>query len=118
VRNLAQRSASAAKETAERIRASTERTDAGAQAVQDVLASFAAIDNAQQKVSALIANVKQATHAESGHLQTVDQAVKRIDAMTQTNASAAEQLTASVATTQEQTTAMRRAMEQFVLADG
>jgi methyl-accepting chemotaxis protein len=118
VRNLAQRSAGAAKETAERIRASTERTNAGAQAVQEVLASFAAIDAAQQKVSGLIANVQQATHAESGHLQTVDQAVARIDAMTQTNASAAEQLTASVATTQEQTTAMRRAMEQFVLADG
>jgi methyl-accepting chemotaxis protein len=115
VRNLAQRSAEAARVTGERIALSHQRTTAGAEAVGLVLQAFAAIDQATTRVAELTAATRGGIEREASQLQVVSGGVAQIDAMTQRNASAAEQLSAAVATSQEQTEAVRRDLERFML---
>ncbi len=116
VRGLAQRSATAARETAECIQRSTERTNAGAEASKLVQDSFASILNSSQKTTALIGDVMASVRAENEHLSIVSGVVAKIDSMTQSNASAAEELSAAVAMSQEQTTAVRANLSRFKVA--
>ncbi|MBL8751935.1 MAG: methyl-accepting chemotaxis protein [Planctomycetes bacterium] len=118
VRGLAQRCAAAARETAECIERSTERTNAGAAASKLVLESFGSILQSSQQTAALIGEVMASVRAENEHLAAVGGVVAKIDTMTQSNASAAEQLSAAVAMSQEQTNAARENLSRFKLVRG
>jgi len=117
VRSLAQRSAEAARVTGERITLSHQRTNAGAEAVEQVLQSFTSIADATTRVADLIEATRIGIEREATQLQTVTGSVAKIDAMTQRNASAAEQLSAAVTTSREQTAAVREELQGFTLAD-
>ena len=116
VRNLAQRSAAAARDTGARIQRSHQRTQAGAEAVVKVLTSFGDIASATTQVAALTAAVRDSIEGEAAQLQVVGAGVAKLDEMAQTNASAAEQLSAAVATSQEQTAAVRSDLGKFAVA--
>ena len=113
VRGLAQRSAAAARETAGCIQRSTERTNVGAEAAKLVAESFASILHSTVKAAALINDVQTTIKSENEHLNIVSSVAAKIDTMTQCNASAAEELSAAVAMSQEQTTALREALGRF-----
>lgn len=117
VRSLAQRSAEAARLTGERITLSHQRTNAGAEAVEQVLHSFTSIADATTMVADLIEATRIGIEREATQLQTVAGSVAKIDAMTQRNASAAEQLSAAVTSSREQTAAVREELQGFTLAD-
>ena len=90
VRSLAQRAASAARETAEKIDDATQRSSQGVEISNRVSASFKQILAKVREVDALVAEVANASHEQSSGLVQINTAVSHIDRLTQTNATGAQ----------------------------
>ncbi len=96
VRNLAQRSAQAAKDTTELIHDTVERVRTGSQVAEALDASFSQIEGGSQSVSRLIAEITNATNEQAQGVDQVNTAMAQMDKVTQENAANAEE-TASAA---------------------
>jgi methyl-accepting chemotaxis protein len=90
VRSLAQRAASAARETAEKIDDATLRSSQGVEISNRVSASFKQILAKVREVDSLVAEVANASHEQSSGLVQINSAVSHIDRLTQTNATGAQ----------------------------
>ena len=108
VRNLAQRSAQAAKETAEKIEDSIAKSANGVAISGKVTESLTQIVTKARQVDALVAEIATASREQSQGLDQVNTAVTQMDKVTQTNAataeesaSASEELNAQAATLRE-----------------
>lgn len=95
VRNLAMRSAEAAKNTASLIEGSVQNAKNGVTIAEDVAGSLAEIQKASEKVNALIAEIAAASAEQSQGIGQVNQAVQQMDKVTQSNAAAAEESAAA-----------------------
>jgi methyl-accepting chemotaxis protein len=95
VRNLATRSAKAAKETAELIEDSVARTERGSQIAGDTASSLEKIVEGTQKVSALVDEIANASNEQATGLKQINQGTSQIDQMAQENAACAEQSSAA-----------------------
>ncbi len=95
VRALAQRSAEAAKNTADLLEGSRAQADKGVTAIEEVANEFDKIFSSVQKVTELIDGVAQASHEQAEGIQQISNAVSEMDGVTQHNAAAAEQFTAT-----------------------
>jgi methyl-accepting chemotaxis protein len=91
VRNLAQRSAEAAKNTAELIEESKKNSDNGVIVSQEVGTILNDIVDGIQKVGQLINEVSAATDEQAQGLDEINKAVGELDKVTQGNAANAEQ---------------------------
>ncbi len=91
VRNLASRSAKAAKETTEMIDNSTKRVDAGTKIANDTAKALEEIMNHISKVSSLINDIAQSSKEQATGVSQTVQALSQIDQVTQRNAALAEQ---------------------------
>ncbi len=91
VRNLAQRSAQAAKETTALIENAVNRAKDGATVAQDAAQSLANIVEHVTKVADLIADISAAASEQSRGIEQINDAVRRIDGVTQRNAAVAEE---------------------------
>ncbi|HEY4082525.1 MAG TPA: methyl-accepting chemotaxis protein [Burkholderiaceae bacterium] len=87
VRNLAQRSASAAKEIKTLISDSVDKVEAGAHLVEHAGRSMGEIVDQVNRVNQLINEISDATREQSSGISQVNVAVTRLDQMTQQNAS-------------------------------
>jgi methyl-accepting chemotaxis protein len=96
VRSLAQRSAVAAKETADRIADATQRSALGVELSTRVSAGLHEIVGKARDVDRLIAEVATASHEQSEGLVQINSAITQLDKVTQSNAANAEE-TASAA---------------------
>jgi methyl-accepting chemotaxis protein len=97
VRSLAQRSAQAARETAERVHQALGRTSQGVEITDRVALSLGQILIATQKVEALAGQVATGSREQSEGLRQINTAVTEVDKVTQANAATAEE-SASAAT--------------------
>jgi hypothetical protein len=97
VRSLAQRSAQAARETAERIEDSIRKSEHGAGISGKVAASLQEIVGKARKVDELIGEIAGASSEQSQGILEVNRAVTQMDKITQSNAASAEE-SASAAT--------------------
>ena len=95
VRNLAQRSAAAAREIKALIGQSNERVAAGAKQVQQAGATMGEIVGSVQRVAQIISELTLAASEQSSGLGHVNSAVNRLDGMTQQNAALVEQSAAA-----------------------
>ncbi len=95
VRNLAQRSAAAARETADKIEDSIAKSEHGAAISAKVGASFDAIVRGAREVDDLVAEIATASNEQSKGIGQVLDAVTQMDAVTQTNAASAEESAAA-----------------------
>lgn len=95
VRNLAQRSATAAKETAEKIRRSKDLSANGVQVSRTVEQSLTEIRESSEKAVALVKEIAAASKEQSAGLQQLNTAMCELDKVTQTNAAAAEESAAA-----------------------
>jgi methyl-accepting chemotaxis protein len=118
VRSLAHRCTAAARETSERINESTERTNAGAAAAQLVQESFVNILESSEQVANLNAEVLDLIQQTNSNLVTANAAASEIDQLTQQNASAAEELTASAASSRERAQAIEQSLTGFQVNGG
>ncbi|MCG8158526.1 Tar ligand binding domain-containing protein [Brenneria goodwinii] len=115
VRNLAQKSAQAAKEIEGLIAESVNRVDAGAKQVartgnvmDDVIASI-------KQVNDLMAEIAAASDEQSQGISQVSQAVTEMDSVTQQNAALVEQSAAAAASLEEQARQLMQAVAIFQL---
>jgi methyl-accepting chemotaxis protein len=95
VRNLAMRSAEAAKNTASLIEGSVQNARSGVSIAEEVARSLTEITTASGKVNLLIAEIAAASQEQSQGVGQVNQAVQQMDKVTQGNAAAAEECAAS-----------------------
>jgi methyl-accepting chemotaxis protein len=91
VRNLAMRSAEAAKNTAAMIEESVKSAKNGVQIATEVGKTLAAITGSTQKVNALINEIAAASAEQAQGIGQVNSAVTQMDKVTQSNAAAAEE---------------------------
>jgi len=115
VRNLAQRSATAAKEISALIGESVAKVDAGSKLVGQAGATMDDIVNSVQQVSTIIAEITAASETQHAGIQQVNHAVDQMDEATQQNAALVEQAAASAAALKEQAAKLLRTVRVFRL---
>jgi methyl-accepting chemotaxis protein len=113
VRNLAQRSASAAKEIKSLIKDSVEKVDEGTRLVDESGKSLEEIVNSVKKVSDIIAEIAAASQEQSSGIEQINKAVTQMDEMTQQNAALVEEAAAASESLDEQANGLGKLMEFF-----
>jgi len=107
VRNLAMRSAEAAKNTAALIEGSVQNAKNGVVIADEVGKSLSEIQHSSEKVNALISEIAAASAEQSQGIGQVNQAVQQMDKVTQSNAAAAEECAAAAEELSGQSEQMR-----------
>lgn len=115
VRNLAQRSAGAAKEIKELIRDSVGKVEDGTLLVNESGATLQEIVSSVQKVTEMISDIAQASEEQSSGIEQVNKAISQMDEMTQQNAALVEEASAAGESMAEQANDMRRLLNFFSL---
>ncbi len=113
VRNLAQRSATAAKEISALIGESVAKVDAGSKLVEQAGATMDDIVTSVKEVTGIIAEITAASEAQHAGIQQVNHAVGQMDEATQQNAALVEQAAASAAALKEQAAKLLRTVRVF-----
>ena len=113
VRNLAQRSAQAAREIKTLITDSVERVDSGARLANDAGSTMVEVVASVSRVSAIIAEIARATREQSSGITQVNQAAGDLDKATQQNAALVEESTAASESLMQMARAMAEAVETF-----
>jgi len=106
VRNLAQRSAGAAKEIKGLINDSVEAVGQGTKLVDETGQTFTELVSAIEDVSKMIADIDSAGKEQSAGIGEVSAAVSQMDEMTQQNAALVEEAAASSKSMEEQSQAL------------
>ncbi|NOY72142.1 MAG: methyl-accepting chemotaxis protein, partial [Gammaproteobacteria bacterium] len=117
VRNLAQRSAAAAKEIKGLIKDSVEKVDDGSRLVNESGQTLQEIVTAVKKVSDIIAEIAAASQEQSTGIEQVNKAVAQMDEVTQQNAALVEQAAAASESLDEQARGLDQLMTFFSSGD-
>ncbi|MDR5896001.1 methyl-accepting chemotaxis protein [Larsenimonas suaedae] len=115
VRNLAQRSAKAAKEITGLVEESVHKVESGSQLVTLSGQTLTEIVESVKKVSNIVAEISNASQEQSTGIDQVNQAVSQMDQGTQQNAALVEEAAASSRTLEEQADQLRREVGFFQL---
>jgi len=91
VRNLAQRSAKAAKETAEMIESSIKKTDNGTKIADETSKALTEIVTGATKVTDLIGEIASASKEQAQAVIQINQGLSQVDQVTQQNTATAEE---------------------------
>ena len=113
VRNLAQRSAGAAKEIKELIRDSVNKVTDGTQLVNQSGETLKDIMLSVSKVAEMIAHISIAAEEQSSGIFEVNKSISQMDQMTQQNAALVEEIAAAGDTMTEQARQMKRKLSFF-----
>ncbi|NEX60767.1 methyl-accepting chemotaxis protein [Noviherbaspirillum galbum] len=113
VRNLAQRSASAAKEIKALISDSVEKVDAGGKLVDEAGRTMDDIVASVKHVADIMGEITAASAEQSAGIEEVNRAIARMDDMTQQNAALVEQAAAAAQSMQDQAGTLGRAVAVF-----
>lgn len=113
VRNLAQRSAEAAKEIKALISDSVQKVEEGSRLVNESGTTLDEIVNSAKKVSDIIAEIAAASEEQSSGISQVNKAVAQMDQMTQQNAALVEEAAAASESMDEQSKGLNKLMEFF-----
>ena len=101
VRNLAQRSASAAREIKTLITDSVARVDQGSQLVDQAGATMEEIVASIRRVTDIMGDIANASHEQSAGIEQVNQAISQMDQVTQQNAALVEEAAAAASSLQD-----------------
>ncbi|MES2164728.1 MAG: methyl-accepting chemotaxis protein [Pseudomonadota bacterium] len=115
VRNLAQRSAGAAKEIKELIGDSVNKVDAGSKLVDEAGQTMGLIVTSIRQVADIMGEITAATQEQSNGIEEVNQAITQMDEMTQQNAALVEEAAAAAESMQEQAEMLAQAVSIFKL---
>lgn len=102
VRNLAKRSADAAKEISTLINTSVDRIESGTRVAQGAGNTMAELVTNAQRINGLLAEVSQAATEQSAGVSSVGASVQQLDQMTQQNAALVEQTAAAASSLRDQ----------------
>lgn len=115
VRNLAQRSATAAKEIKGLIQESVSKVGEGSRLVADAGQTMADIVEGVQSVTEIMNRISNSTLEQSSGVNQINQAVGQLDQMTQQNAALVEQASAAASSLQQQASKLSSAVSMFNL---
>jgi methyl-accepting chemotaxis protein len=115
VRNLAQRSAAAARDIKQLIEDSASNVTQGSASVADAGAKIAAVVDSFRTVSRIIADIATASTEQTAGIEQVNKAVAEMDDVTQQNAALVEESAAAAQSMQEQAEALARVVGFFRL---
>jgi methyl-accepting chemotaxis protein len=118
VRNLAQRSANAAKEIKALISDSVSKVDSGSKLVSAAGQTMGEIVGSVRRVTDIMAEISAASQEQSAGIEQVNTAVSQMDKITQQNAALVEEAAAAAKSMEEQTDAMTQMVSEFVLDAG
>ncbi len=116
VRNLAQKSAQAAREIKDLITASTIKVESGCALVEQARQTMEQIVARVKRATDLIGEISHATLEQSSGIGQVNEAVSQIDRMTQQNAALVEQSAAAAESLREQADRLAEAVSLFKLS--
>ncbi len=117
VRNLAQRSAGAAKEIKALIGDSVEKVDTGSRLVDEAGQTMEQIVTSVKHVADIMSEITSASQEQSAGIGEINQAITQMDEMTQQNAALVEQAAAAAESMQEQAALLAEAVAAFKLDD-
>jgi methyl-accepting chemotaxis protein len=117
VRNLAQRSASAAKEIKALIDDSVNKVDAGSKLVDQAGSTMSGLVTSVRQVAAIMNEITSASDEQTAGIRNVGSAISQMDEMTQQNAGLVEEAAASAESMREQANALAQAVAVFKLQD-
>lgn len=117
VRNLAARSARAAKETTEMIEGSIKKVSQGTNIAQETASALNRIVQDVGKVTDLVAEIAAASSEQAEGIAQINQGLEQVNEVTQRNTATAEESAASAEEMSGQTSEMRGMVEKFKLAD-
>ena len=115
VRNLAQRSAGAAREIKTLISDSVQKVDAGGKLVDQAGQTMNEIVASVRHVTDIMAEITSASREQSTGLEEINRAVAQMDEMTQQNAALVEQASAAAESMQDQARGLSNAVAVFKL---
>jgi len=113
VRNLAMRSAEAAKNTAGMIDQSVERANNGVQIAGRVSGALNEIVTSSGKVNTLLGEIASASHEQSEGIEQINKGIVELDKVTQQNAGNSEELAAGAEQTAAQVSSLRDTVSAF-----
>ncbi|SPW28310.1 Dipeptide chemoreceptor protein [Edwardsiella tarda] len=116
VRNLAQRSAQAAKEIKGLIEASVSRVEQGNQLVENVSQSMGDIVTSVNHISDTMLEISSASEEQSRGIAQIAQAINEMDKVTQQNAALVEQSAAAAGALEEQADRLTQTVAQFKIS--
>jgi methyl-accepting chemotaxis protein-2 (aspartate sensor receptor) len=118
VRNLAQRSAAAAKEIKGLIDDSVGKVDAGTALVGEAGRTMEEIVGSVKRVTDIIGEISAASHEQTSGIEQINQAITQMDQVTQQNAALVEEASAAAQSLQEQAGSLVQAVSIFKLGEG
>ena len=116
VRNLAQRSAAAAKEIKGLIGDSVDQVNIGAKLVHEAGATMEEVVASVARVTDIMAEIRSASQEQRVGIDQVNEAITQMDAVTQQNAALVEEAAAAAASMQEQAGKLAQVAAGFKLA--
>jgi methyl-accepting chemotaxis protein len=117
VRNLAQRSAAAAKEIKGLIGDSVDKVGAGTKLVDEAGKTMQEIVSSVKRVTDIMSEITAASQEQSSGIEQVNQAITQMDEVTQQNAALVEEAAAAAEAMQEQAQNLAHAVSVFRLDD-
>lgn len=118
VRNLAQRSAGAAKEIKTLIEDSVGKVDTGGKLVDEAGKTMDEIVTSVKRVTDIMSEIAAASQEQSAGIEQVNQAVAQMDEVTQQNAALVEEAAAAAESLQDQAGKLAEAVSVFKLEGG
>ncbi|MCS0808881.1 methyl-accepting chemotaxis protein [Massilia agilis] len=118
VRNLAQRSAAAAKEIKTLIGDSVEKVERGSKLVGQAGVTMEEVVSSVKRVTDIMSDIAAASAEQSAGIEQVNVSIIEMDSMTQQNASLVEEAAAAAQSLQDQAGELARVVSIFKLAEG
>nr|WP_315401653.1 methyl-accepting chemotaxis protein [uncultured Duganella sp.] len=118
VRNLAQRSAGAAKEIKTLINDSVDKVDAGNRLVAQAGATMTEVVASIERVTGIMGEITAAGHEQEVGIEQINQAVAEMDTVTQQNAALVEEAAAATGALEQQAAHLAQVVSVFKLAGG
>ncbi len=115
VRNLAQRSAAAAKEIKTLINDSVAQVDTGSRLVAQAGVTMGEIVTSIERVTNIMGEISVATREQSSGIDQINIAVSQMDQVTQQNAALVEEAAAAAASLEQQATVLAGVVSTFTL---
>lgn len=115
VRNLAARSANAAKETTEMIESSIQRVEIGTRIAHETAASLNRIVDGVTKAADLVGDIAIASNDQASGISQVNQGLNQIAMVTQTNTATAQQSAATSEELASQAEMLKENVQRFTL---
>lgn len=118
VRNLAQRSAGAAKEIKLLIQDSLRKVDRGSELVNRSGETLQGIVTSVKHVTDIVGEIAAASAEQSAGIDQVNTAMSQMDRVTQSNSSQTDELSSTAQTLSEQSTRLLSLVQRFTISEG